>query len=119
LIFSDDVVEVGPDLMTGHPGTFAGGDMVPSERIVTVAIGHRKKAARSIDAFLREILVQSAMPGGAEHDRPVVPPVVHRQHGRAEPALVSDPADPARGNQPQALGLVKLLDHAVSHGSAP
>jgi 2-oxoacid:acceptor oxidoreductase delta subunit (pyruvate/2-ketoisovalerate family) len=51
--FSDGVVEVGPDLMTGHPGIFAGGDMVPSERSVTVAIGHGKKAARSIDAFLR------------------------------------------------------------------
>ncbi len=51
--FSDGVVEVGPDLMTGHPGIFAGGDMVPSERTVTVAIGHGKKAARSIDAFLR------------------------------------------------------------------
>jgi Pyruvate/2-oxoacid:ferredoxin oxidoreductase delta subunit len=38
--------------MTGHPGIFAGGDMVPSERTVTVAIGHGKKAARSIDAFL-------------------------------------------------------------------
>jgi NADPH-dependent glutamate synthase beta subunit-like oxidoreductase len=51
--FSDGVVEVGPDLMTGHQGIFAGGDMVPSERTVTVAIGHGKKAARSIDAFLR------------------------------------------------------------------
>ena len=27
--FSDNVAEVGPDLMTGHPGIFAGGDMVP------------------------------------------------------------------------------------------
>jgi len=50
--FSDGVVEVGPDLMTGHPGIFAGGDMVPAERTVTVAIGHGKKAARSIDAWL-------------------------------------------------------------------
>jgi len=39
--------------MTGHPGIFAGGDMVPAERTVTVAIGHGKRAARSIDAFLR------------------------------------------------------------------
>jgi 2-oxoacid:acceptor oxidoreductase delta subunit (pyruvate/2-ketoisovalerate family) len=51
--FSGHVVDVGPDLMTGHPGIFAGGDMVPSERTVTVAIGHGQKAARSIDAFLR------------------------------------------------------------------
>jgi len=51
--FADGVVQVGPDLMTGHPGIFAGGDMVPAERTVTVAIGHGKKAARGIDAWLR------------------------------------------------------------------
>ncbi len=50
---TDNVVQVGPDLMTGHPGVFAGGDMVPSERTATVAIGHGKKAARHIDAWLR------------------------------------------------------------------
>jgi 2-oxoacid:acceptor oxidoreductase delta subunit (pyruvate/2-ketoisovalerate family) len=48
----DGVVQVGPDLMTGRPGIFAGGDMVPAERTVTVAIGHGKKAAHSIDAWL-------------------------------------------------------------------
>lgn len=52
-ISSDGVVKVGPDLMTGHPGVFAGGDMVPSERTVTIAVGHGKKAARAIDAWLR------------------------------------------------------------------
>jgi 2-oxoacid:acceptor oxidoreductase delta subunit (pyruvate/2-ketoisovalerate family) len=52
--FTDGVVEVGPDLMTGYPGIFAGGDMVPAERTVTVAIGHGKKAARGIDAWLRQ-----------------------------------------------------------------
>ena len=51
--FADNVVEVGSDLMTGYPGIFAGGDMVPAERTVTVAIGHGKKAARNIDAYLR------------------------------------------------------------------
>jgi Pyruvate/2-oxoacid:ferredoxin oxidoreductase delta subunit len=40
-------------MMTGHPGVFAGGDMVPAERNVTVAVGHGKKAARNIDAWLR------------------------------------------------------------------
>jgi 2-oxoacid:acceptor oxidoreductase delta subunit (pyruvate/2-ketoisovalerate family) len=39
--------------MTGYPGIFAGGDMVPAERTVTVAVGHGKKAARHIDAWLR------------------------------------------------------------------
>ena len=47
------VVEVGPNMMTSQPGIFAGGDMVPAERTVTVAIGHGKKAARHIDAWLR------------------------------------------------------------------
>jgi NADPH-dependent glutamate synthase beta subunit-like oxidoreductase len=49
----DGVVQVGPNMMTGHAGIFAGGDMVPSERTVTVAVGHGKKAARHIDAWLR------------------------------------------------------------------
>ena len=49
----DGVVKVGADLMTGHPGIFAGGDMVPAERTVAVGVGHGKKAARSIDAWLR------------------------------------------------------------------
>ena len=38
---------------TGCPGVFAGGDMVPGERTVTVGVGHGKKAARHIDAWLR------------------------------------------------------------------
>ncbi len=50
---ADGVVKVAPNMMTGHPGIFAGGDMVPAERNVTVAIGHGKKAARHIDAWLR------------------------------------------------------------------
>jgi 2-oxoacid:acceptor oxidoreductase delta subunit (pyruvate/2-ketoisovalerate family) len=50
----DGVIEVGPDMMTGLPGVFAGGDVVPSSRSVTVAIGHGKAAARAIDAWLGE-----------------------------------------------------------------
>jgi 2-oxoacid:acceptor oxidoreductase delta subunit (pyruvate/2-ketoisovalerate family) len=56
----DGVVQVGPDMMTGHPGVFAGGDMAPSERTVTVAIGHGKKAARNVDAWLRGTQYQAA-----------------------------------------------------------
>jgi 2-oxoacid:acceptor oxidoreductase delta subunit (pyruvate/2-ketoisovalerate family) len=49
----DGVVQVDPvTMMTGHPGLFAGGDMVPASRNVTVAVGHGKKAARHIDAWL-------------------------------------------------------------------
>lgn len=49
----DGVVQVDGHMMTGCAGVFAGGDMVPCERTVTVAIGHGKKAARNIDAWLR------------------------------------------------------------------
>jgi NADPH-dependent glutamate synthase beta subunit-like oxidoreductase len=50
---SDGVVSVGRDLMTGHPGVFAGGDIVPAERTVTTGIGHGREAAHHIDAYLR------------------------------------------------------------------
>ncbi len=53
LEINNGTVQVSPNLMTGYPGIFAGGDMVPSERTVTVGIGHGKKAARNIDAWLR------------------------------------------------------------------
>ena len=53
LAIKDGVVQVAPNMMTGYAGLFAGGDMVPSERTVTVAVGHGKKAARHIDAWLR------------------------------------------------------------------
>ena len=51
--FDGDVVQVDPrSLMTDVPGIFAGGDAVPSERTVTVGVGHGKKAARMIDLWL-------------------------------------------------------------------
>ncbi len=49
----DGSVRVSSTLMTGCPGIFAGGDMVPCERTVTVGVGHGKKAARHINAWLR------------------------------------------------------------------
>jgi NADPH-dependent glutamate synthase beta subunit-like oxidoreductase/Pyruvate/2-oxoacid:ferredoxin oxidoreductase delta subunit len=49
----DGVVEIDEHMMTGHQGVFAGGDMVPSDRTMTSAIGHGKKAAHHIDAWLR------------------------------------------------------------------
>jgi NADPH-dependent glutamate synthase beta subunit-like oxidoreductase len=54
LELKDGVVQVNPaTMMTGHAGLFAGGDMVPADRNVTVAVGHGKKAAKHIDAWLR------------------------------------------------------------------
>jgi NADPH-dependent glutamate synthase beta subunit-like oxidoreductase len=64
--FKWDTVVVDHQMMTGHPGVFAGGDMVPAERTVTVAVGHGKKAARCIDAWLR----------GRTYDKPASAPVV-------------------------------------------
>jgi formate dehydrogenase beta subunit len=64
--FKWDTVVVDEQMMTGHRGIFAGGDMVPAERTVTVAVGHGKKAARCIDAWLR----------GATYDKPASSPLV-------------------------------------------
>ncbi|MDP1593036.1 MAG: NAD(P)-binding protein [Gallionella sp.] len=56
----DGTVQVSPNMMTGHPGIFAGGDMVPSERTVTVAVGHGKKAALNINAWLNDATYEPA-----------------------------------------------------------
>ncbi len=53
VVATDGVVQVDRNMMTGVPGLFAGGDMVPGERTVTVGVGHGKLAARNIDAWLR------------------------------------------------------------------
>ncbi|HST34540.1 MAG TPA: NAD(P)-binding protein [Solirubrobacteraceae bacterium] len=53
LVVEDGVVQVDERMMTGHEGIFAGGDMVPAERTVTVGVGHGKLAARNVDAWLR------------------------------------------------------------------
>lgn len=67
---ADGVVRVGPDMMTGHPGLFAGGDMTPSQRTVTTAVGHGKRAARHIDAWLRSAPYQAPpRPEPATFDR--------------------------------------------------
>ncbi len=46
------LIPVGPDFMSTRPGVFAGGDMVAGARTLTDAIGHGRKAARAIDAWL-------------------------------------------------------------------
>jgi NADPH-dependent glutamate synthase beta subunit-like oxidoreductase len=55
----DGTVVVTPNLMTGRQGIFAGGDMVANERTVTTAVGHGKKAARHIDAWLRATVYEA------------------------------------------------------------
>ena len=70
-------------MMTGHPGLFAGGDMVPSERTVTVAVGHGKKAARHIDAWLRGDELRQAAPARARELRQAPRLVLHRRRAAA------------------------------------
>ncbi|TVR98365.1 MAG: glutamate synthase [Rhodospirillales bacterium] len=62
---NDGTVIVNENMMTGAEGVFAGGDMVPSERTVTIGVGHGKRAARSIDAYLR----------GATYQKPPKPDI--------------------------------------------
>jgi NADPH-dependent glutamate synthase beta subunit-like oxidoreductase len=63
----DGTVKVSASMMTGCPGVFAGGDMVPAERTVTVGVGHGKKAARHIDAWLRGAEAAGAPGEAAKH----------------------------------------------------
>ena len=66
----DHTVIVDDNMMTGHEGIFAGGDMVPSERSVTIAVGHGKHAARHIDAFLH----------GAKYERGPRNPIIGHEN---------------------------------------
>lgn len=80
---ADRVVDVDAHMMTGHPGLFAGGDMVPCERSIAVAVGHGAKAARNIDAWLR----------ATKHDVAIDPPLAGFEslnpwyYGDADPAV--------------------------------
>lgn len=50
---ADGTITIDGQRMTGAAGIFAGGDMLPGEnRSATIAIGHGKKAARTINSFL-------------------------------------------------------------------
>jgi NADPH-dependent glutamate synthase beta subunit-like oxidoreductase len=80
----DGTVEVSESLMTGCPGVFAGGDMVPAERTVTVGVGHGKRAAREIDAWIR----------GQQLERPAKHPTASFE--RLNPWYFGDLARPAQ-----------------------
>jgi len=53
IAINDGTITVDGGMMTGHAGIFAGGDMTPGERTVTVGIGNGERAAKNIDAWLR------------------------------------------------------------------
>src|SRR5215467_3418190 len=73
----DGTVQVSPMMMTGCPGVFAGGDMVPAERTVTVGVGHGKKAARNIDAWLRATEREGTEPAGTGQEPQSAPAAKH------------------------------------------
>jgi NADPH-dependent glutamate synthase beta subunit-like oxidoreductase len=63
-INADGTVNINAERMTGQEGVFAGGDMLPGEnRSSTIAIGHGKKAAKYINAYL----LQQAFLKGEKH----------------------------------------------------
>jgi formate dehydrogenase (NADP+) beta subunit len=57
----DGNIVVDAGMMTGRAGIFAGGDTVRGDRTVTSAVGHGKKAARHIDAWLRGDVLKVAV----------------------------------------------------------
>jgi NADPH-dependent glutamate synthase beta subunit-like oxidoreductase len=73
LEIKEGVIQVDRGMRTGAEGIFAGGDMVPSIRTITTSIGHGKKAARFIDAYLRGAEYKPAIKhelAGFEHIEP-------------------------------------------------
>ena len=82
-------------MMTGHEGVFAGGDMVPAERTVTVGIGHGKKAARNIDGWLRDESFRAAPKHEVDQLRPAQHLVLRgraadrRTRARGRPAFLN------------------------------
>lgn len=59
VVNEDGTIKTDNQRMTGCTGVFAGGDMLPGEnRSATIAIGHGKKAAKYIDAFLKGEMYQ-------------------------------------------------------------
>jgi thioredoxin reductase/Pyruvate/2-oxoacid:ferredoxin oxidoreductase delta subunit len=81
-------VMVGPDLMTRHPGIFAGGDLVSGERTVTGAVGHGRRAALNIDAWLR----------GTRYVAPPEPPLV--SHVMLHLPIYTDVLSSKQGQRP-------------------
>lgn len=84
----DGTMAVDAALMTGRPGIFAGGDMVPGERTVAAAVGHGKKAARHIDAWLRGAAYAPVVKHPTVAFEMLRPPI-HTDADRIEPPALS------------------------------
>ena len=57
---ANKAIQVNSIMQTGQEGIFAAGDAVPSQRSVTTALGHGKKVARAIHAWLNGDVYQPA-----------------------------------------------------------
>ncbi|HEX5086382.1 MAG TPA: FAD-dependent oxidoreductase, partial [Nocardioides sp.] len=49
---TDGTIDTDPTLATSLPGVFAGGDVINGDRSVTAAIGHGRRIAEGVDAWL-------------------------------------------------------------------
>ena len=98
---ADGAVKVGPDMMTGHPGIFAGGDMVP---------GERRSPSRSATASVRR---GTSMPGCAASamQRPAKHPLV--TFDMLHLPVYSD-ADPARSGRCASAERVSGFEEVVA-----
>ena len=82
---TDGTVVVEPNMMTGAPGIFAGGDLVPGDRTVTTAV--------NIDAWLR----------GETPQESAAPPIV--SFGMLNLPIYADAARSAQKETPAAEGV--------------
>jgi hypothetical protein len=99
LEIKDGVVKVGPNMMTGYAGIFAGGNM-GTVRHVTVGVGHGKRR-RGIDAWLRQ-RPRASTTGGLRSAQPWYFGRI-RQCGVARPCAHLDVRSRSRTRQTNAL----------------
>ena len=97
-VHPDGTVAVGADMMTGAAGIFAGGDMIPAQRSVTVAVGHGKRAARHIDAWLH----------GAAHAEAEPPPLASFAMLHLPVFSDADPAAPRETPPAERTGFTEI-----------
>ena len=60
-----------------------------------------------------QVLIRGAVLGGPEQDRAVIQLVVDREARSGRTGRRTPAADTARGDEPQALGLIQFLEHGL------
>ena len=93
---ADGVVQVDAAMMTGRPGVFAGGDLVPSARSVTAGIGHGRTAAGHIDRWLRRTPAAPASRARKRRSEPVAFGAMNTWYYSDAPHAVRPRLDAAR-----------------------